>query len=84
MMSTVGLELTSFINPDLTWKTVSKGNRSGTRRTRIPGTKSFAKGMGLAEKNSRTVKDVTVSESEKVQSHSFCLYDNERTSYCFG
>ncbi|XP_022764493.1 uncharacterized protein LOC111309748 [Durio zibethinus] len=64
-MSTVGLELTSFINPDLTWKTVTKGNRSGTRRTRKPGTKSLV-GMGLAEKNGRTVEDVTVSESEKL------------------
>ena len=73
MMSTVSLELTSFINPDLTWKTVSKGNRRGMRRTRKPGTKSLTMGMGLAEKNTRTVEDVTVSESEKVKSHSFVL-----------
>ncbi|XWS50472.1 hypothetical protein CRYUN_Cryun12cG0090300 [Craigia yunnanensis] len=66
MMSTVSLELTSFINPDLTWKTVSKGNRSGTRRTRKPSTKSLTMGMWLAEKNARTVEDVTVSESEKL------------------
>ncbi|XWS37870.1 hypothetical protein CRYUN_Cryun19dG0082600 [Craigia yunnanensis] len=65
-MSTVGLELTSFINPDLTWKTVSKGNRSGARRTRKPGSKSLTMGMGLSEKNARTVEDVTVSESEKL------------------
>ncbi|XVE58484.1 hypothetical protein DITRI_Ditri04bG0173300 [Diplodiscus trichospermus] len=66
MMSTVGLELTSFINPDLTWKTVSKGNRSGTRRTRKPVVKSQTVGMGLADKNARTAEDVTVSESEKL------------------
>ncbi|XVE64263.1 hypothetical protein DITRI_Ditri07aG0087000 [Diplodiscus trichospermus] len=66
MMSTVGLELRSFINPNLTWKTVSKGNRSGTRRSRKPGTKSLARGTGLAEKNARTVEDVAVSESEKL------------------
>ena len=71
-MSTVGLELTSFINPDLTWKTVSKGNRSGKRRTRKPGAKSLTMGMGLADKNARTVEDVTVSESEKVKSRSTC------------
>ncbi|XWS61215.1 hypothetical protein CRYUN_Cryun07bG0106500 [Craigia yunnanensis] len=70
MMSTIGLELTSFINPDLTWKTVSKGNRSGTRRTRKPGAESLTMGMGLgmglADKNARTAEDVTVSESEKL------------------
>ncbi|WRX18409.1 hypothetical protein QQP08_010896 [Theobroma cacao] len=66
MMSTVGLELTSFINPDLTWKTVSKGNRSGTRRTRKLGAKNLTMGMGLADKNARTAEDVTVSESEKL------------------
>ncbi|XP_022724205.1 uncharacterized protein LOC111280924 [Durio zibethinus] len=66
MMSTVGLELTSFINPDLTWKTVSKGNRSGTRRTRKPGAKSLTMGMGLADENAGTVEEVTVSESEKL------------------
>ncbi|OMO83991.1 hypothetical protein CCACVL1_11062, partial [Corchorus capsularis] len=66
MMSTVGLELTNFINPDLTWKKVSKGNRSGTRRTRKAGAKNLTIGMGLADKNTRKVEDGTVSESEKL------------------
>ncbi|XP_022738864.1 uncharacterized protein LOC111291412 [Durio zibethinus] len=66
MMSTVGLELTNFINPNLTWKTVSKGNRSGTRRTRKPGVKSLTIGMGLLDKNGKMSEDVTVSESEKL------------------
>ncbi|KAK8515161.1 hypothetical protein V6N12_001319 [Hibiscus sabdariffa] len=64
MMSTVGLELTSFMNPDLTWKTVSKRNRSVMRRTRRPVAKRLTLGMGLADKNG-TLEDVTVSESEK-------------------
>ncbi|XVF09922.1 hypothetical protein REPUB_Repub07fG0139100 [Reevesia pubescens] len=66
MMRSVGLELTSFINTDLTWKTVSKGNRSVMRRTRKPGAKSLTTGMELADKNARTAEDVTVSESEKL------------------
>ncbi|GMI87261.1 hypothetical protein HRI_002395400 [Hibiscus trionum] len=66
MMSTVGLELTTFMNPDLTWKTVSKRNRSVMRRTRRPIAKSLTLGMGLTDKNARTLEDDTVSESEKV------------------
>ncbi|KAL1150679.1 hypothetical protein V6Z11_A10G280300 [Gossypium hirsutum] len=66
MMSTVGLELTSFIDPDWTWKTVSKRNRSATRRSRKLVADSLTFGKGLADKNARTLEDVTVSESEKV------------------
>ncbi|GMI80868.1 hypothetical protein HRI_001756100 [Hibiscus trionum] len=66
MMSTVGLELTSFMDPDLTWKTVSKRNRSVMRRTRRHLAKSLTLGMAPADKNARTAEDVTVSESEKV------------------
>ncbi|KAK6935420.1 hypothetical protein RJ641_035575 [Dillenia turbinata] len=39
MLSTVGLELSSLINSGLTWKSISKGNRSASRRAR----KSVAK-----------------------------------------
>ncbi|MBA0750143.1 hypothetical protein Gogos_004000, partial [Gossypium gossypioides] len=66
MMSTVGLELTSFIDPDWTWKTVSKRNRSTTRRSRKLVADSLTFGKGLADKNARTLEDVSVSESEKV------------------
>ncbi|KAK9019205.1 hypothetical protein V6N11_053731 [Hibiscus sabdariffa] len=66
MMSTVGLELTSFMDPNLTWKTVSKRNRSVMRRTRRPLAKSLTQGMAPADKNAMTVEDVMVSESEKV------------------
>ncbi|KAK8495327.1 hypothetical protein V6N12_037122 [Hibiscus sabdariffa] len=66
MISTVDLELRSFINPDLTWKSVSKRNRSGTRRTRKPFAKIMTMGLGLANKNGRKLENVTVSESEKL------------------
>ncbi|KAK8671917.1 hypothetical protein V6N13_038499 [Hibiscus sabdariffa] len=66
MISTVDLEVRSFINPDLTWKAVSKRNRSGTRRTRKPVAKIMTMGLGLANKNGRKLEDVTVSESEKL------------------
>ncbi|GMI80869.1 hypothetical protein HRI_001756200 [Hibiscus trionum] len=66
VMSTVGLELRSFINSDLTWKAVSKRNRSGTRRTRKPVAESMTMGLGLANKNGRKLEDVMVSESEKL------------------
>ncbi|KAK6947811.1 hypothetical protein RJ641_001284, partial [Dillenia turbinata] len=50
MLSTVGLELSSLINSDLTWKSISKGNRSATRRAR----KSVAKS---SEVKSELVQD---------------------------
>ncbi|GLU21133.1 hypothetical protein SLE2022_372940 [Rubroshorea leprosula] len=59
MTSTVGLEL------DLTWKTVSKGNRSGTRRTRKSVAKNLTGAGQVSDGNSRPAEDVTVSESEK-------------------
>lgn len=64
MTSTVGLEL------DLTWKTVSKGNRSGTRRTRKSVVKNLTGAVQVSDGNSRPAEDVTVSESEKVTFHS--------------
>ncbi|XP_038992051.1 uncharacterized protein LOC120115398 isoform X2 [Hibiscus syriacus] len=65
-MSTVGLDLTSPMDPDLTWKIVSKRKRSMMRRTRRPVAKILMLGMVLADKNARTVERVMVSESEKV------------------
>ncbi|KAK9019199.1 hypothetical protein V6N11_053726 [Hibiscus sabdariffa] len=66
MTSTARLELKSFINSDLTWKAVSKRNRSERRRTRKPVAKSMTMGMGLANENDRKLENVTVSESEKL------------------
>lgn len=65
-MSTVGLELTKFINPELTWKTVSKGSRSGPRRSRKPVGGSLKAGAKLAGKSSKMVEETSVSESEKL------------------
>ncbi|GAV76296.1 hypothetical protein CFOL_v3_19771 [Cephalotus follicularis] len=64
MMSAVGLELTNFINPDLTWKTVSKGSRSTMRRPRKPVSRNLCVGVELADKNGERVENY-VSESEK-------------------
>lgn len=59
MMSTVGLELANFLNDDLSWKRVSKGSRSASRRVRKPV-------LEIADKTTRRADDTTVSESEKV------------------
>lgn len=72
MTSTVGLELTNFLNPDLTWKKVSKGNRSATRRNRKPGTKFLTAGVELAGKSVQRSEETTVSDSEKVIIFYFC------------
>ncbi|KAK2653968.1 hypothetical protein Ddye_013824 [Dipteronia dyeriana] len=62
MTSTVGLELTNFLNPDLTWKKVSKGYR----RNRKPVAKFLTAGLELADKSPRRAEDATVSDSEKL------------------
>lgn len=66
MMGTVGLELTNFINPELTWKTVAKGNRSATRRSRKPASKNSKMNSDQADKGARKTENPSVSESEKV------------------
>ncbi|OVA13968.1 hypothetical protein BVC80_1787g37 [Macleaya cordata] len=74
MLSTVGLELSTVFNPDLTWKTVSKGNRSATRRARKPiarsvegSAKPVAGSVEGSEKEvSKRLEDMPVSESEKL------------------
>ncbi|KAL5746394.1 hypothetical protein ACOSP7_027540 [Xanthoceras sorbifolium] len=71
MTSTVGLELTTFLNPDLTWKKVSKkGNRSATRRNRKPVAKFLTAGVELADKSPRRAEDTTVSDPEKADKSS--------------
>ena len=66
MMGTVGLELTNFINPELTWKTVAKGNRSASRRSRKPKSKNSKMSADQADKGPRNTDNSSVSESEKV------------------
>ncbi|CAK7338839.1 unnamed protein product [Dovyalis caffra] len=63
MMSAVGLELTNFINPDLTWKTVTKGYRSASRRK--PVVRSFNVESKVSDESARNVDDMTVSDTEK-------------------
>eukprot|EP00258_Populus_trichocarpa_P039523 XP_024455542.1 uncharacterized protein LOC7493595 isoform X2 [Populus trichocarpa] len=63
MMSAVGLELTNFINPDLTWKTVTKGYRSASRRK--PVVRSFTVETKLSDESARNADDMTVSDTEK-------------------
>nr|XP_034890281.1 uncharacterized protein LOC118030329 isoform X3 [Populus alba] len=63
MMSAVGLELTNFINPDLTWKTVTKGYRSAYRRK--PVVRSFTVETKLSDESARNADDMTVSDTEK-------------------
>ncbi|CAK9156595.1 unnamed protein product [Ilex paraguariensis] len=60
VINTVGLELTSLISSDLTWK-VSKGNRSSLRRART----SLQSRWELANKEFKEV-EMPVSESEKL------------------
>ncbi|KAK9143820.1 hypothetical protein Syun_013220 [Stephania yunnanensis] len=66
MVSQVGLELTSIINPDWTWKTVSKGNRSASRRARKPNSGNSEAAVDWTSKNLKKVEDMPVSESEKL------------------
>lgn len=64
-MTTVGLELTSFIDPSLNWKTVSKG-RNTSRRSRRAASKSM-KMIQVQEKRSpKRPNSMQLSESEKV------------------
>lgn len=64
MLSTVGLELTSLINSDLTWKKASKG-RSASRRARKPVARCSKAGGELVNKDPKRVA-MPVSESEKL------------------
>ncbi|KAL5989039.1 hypothetical protein ACLOJK_027141 [Asimina triloba] len=75
MLSTVGIELTRVIDPDLTWKTVSKSNKRGARRARASlsaGNKKKHVAGGLKQtegpiaKDLNGLEDMPVSESEKV------------------
>ncbi|KAJ4955843.1 hypothetical protein NE237_012626 [Protea cynaroides] len=66
MLSTGGLELTSVINPDLSWKTVSKGNRSVSRRARRPILGNYKRSGALIDRDPEKVEDMPVSESEKL------------------
>ncbi|CAK9185063.1 unnamed protein product [Ilex paraguariensis] len=62
MLSTVGLELKNFIDPDLSWKTLTKG-----RRSRKPAAgRSFNVGAKLGNKSAKRVWGSSVSESEKL------------------
>ncbi|GFY83319.1 hypothetical protein Acr_03g0000930 [Actinidia rufa] len=64
MLSTVSQDLTNFINSGLTWKTVKKGVRSTSRRSRKPA-KSLTVGVQLDDKSTKR-EDLSVSESEKL------------------
>lgn len=66
MLSTVDLELTNFINSDLTWKKVKKGCRSTNRRSRKSITPSLNVGVELGNMSRKRDHDSSVSESEKV------------------
>ncbi|KAK9103694.1 hypothetical protein Sjap_020948 [Stephania japonica] len=67
MVSPVGLELASIINPDWTWKKVSKGNRSASRRARKPNSGNSKVAGDWTSKNLNRVEDIPVSESEKLE-----------------
>lgn len=72
MLSTVGLELTSLINSDLTWKKASKG-RSASRRARKPVARCSKAGGELVNKDPKRVA-MPVSESEKVNTNVNSLF----------
>lgn len=64
MLSTVNLEPSSFINPELTWKNIKKGCRSTTRRSR----NSLDQELRLSAETGyeHCKRDQDSSESEKV------------------
>lgn len=82
MISTKGLELTNFINPDLTWKTVSKGYRSATRRSRKQLDRSPKSDADLPDKGTESPSEITVSESEKVDIFLHILFETKCTVLC--
>nr|XP_023914124.1 uncharacterized protein LOC112025676 isoform X2 [Quercus suber] len=65
MPGAVGLELTRFVNSDLTWTNITKGNRSSSRRARKSLTRSLRNIPELVNKDPKAV-DMPVSESEKL------------------
>ncbi|KAF5732382.1 Dentin sialophosphoprotein-related putative isoform 1 [Tripterygium wilfordii] len=65
-MSTVGVELNDYINPGWTWKTVTRGYRSGTRRTRKSVARTWTMGFGLADESDGKADDTLVSDTEKL------------------
>lgn len=64
MLSTVNLELSRFINPELTWTKVKKGCRSTTRRSRNSLNQNLNVGNKLGNKNCN--RDQDSSETEKL------------------
>lgn len=65
MPGAVGLELTRFVNSDLTWTRITKGSRSSSRRARKSLTRSL-KNIAEQVNKEHKVVDMPVSESEKV------------------
>ncbi|KAM3688093.1 hypothetical protein ACB098_10G126600 [Castanea mollissima] len=65
MPGAVGLELTRYVNSDLTWTNITKGNRSSSRRARKSLTRSLRNIAELVNKDPKAV-DMPVSESEKL------------------
>ncbi|XP_021844241.2 uncharacterized protein [Spinacia oleracea] len=63
-MTTVGLELTSFIDPSLTWKTVSKG-RNTSRRSRRSASKNMKIVQEHDKRSPKRLNSLQCSESEK-------------------
>ncbi|XP_074282242.1 uncharacterized protein LOC141606813 isoform X2 [Silene latifolia] len=63
-MITVGLELTNFIDPNLTWKTVSKG-RNSSKRSRKPFPKSLELDQDLGKKQFQRLSGTHSLESDK-------------------
>lgn len=66
MLGAVDLELTNFINSDLTWNKVKKGCRSTNRRSRKTITPSMIVGSELGKVSRKREQDSSVLESEKV------------------
>lgn len=65
MPGAVGLELTRFVNSDLTWTRITKGSRSSSRRARKSLTRSL-KNIAEQVNKEHKVVDMPVSESEKL------------------
>ncbi|KAK9672604.1 hypothetical protein RND81_12G111600 [Saponaria officinalis] len=65
-MTTVGLELTNFIDPSLTWKTVSKGRNTSRRSRRANSkTKTHRSDQCQGKKNLEQSSGTQSSESDK-------------------
>lgn len=77
MLSTVSPEVAKSINPELSWKSVTKGRRS--RRTVA---RRLNEGMKVMNRSPKRVGDFSGSDSDKVSCDSFVMISSIQFLVC--